>query len=205
MAMAHAVATFVAALQTDTRRRAMFPFHDPERFNWHDVPRRRAGLPLTAMTEAERAAAPQLLHVALSAEGYRKAVDIRRLEDVLRQTAWVGWSRDPDNYAFSIFRLPERLLPLGWRVEHTRRSDLAEGYVQDIHEVGIEQRHFAWAGSLQPGHAHDYRVHGPTVLIEYDNTQNDANHMHTVWHDPRHTFGTDLLQAHDESGPHRHD
>lgn len=116
-AMAHAVGTFVAALEMDTRRRAMFPFNDPERFNWHDVPRRRSGLPLKAMTEAEGVAAHQLLRVALSAEGYRKAVDIMRLEDVLRHIAWLGLSRDPDHYAFSIFRLPQRLFPLGWRVE----------------------------------------------------------------------------------------
>jgi Protein of unknown function (DUF3500) len=117
VAMADAVGTFVAALETETRRRAMFPFHDPEWFNWHYVPRRRAGLPLKAMTEAERVAAHQLLQGALSAEGYRKVVDIMRLEDVLRHTEWLGWSRDPDHYAFSIFRLPQRAFPLGWRVE----------------------------------------------------------------------------------------
>jgi hypothetical protein len=48
-------------------------------------------------------------------------------------------------------------------------------------------------------------VHGPTVLIEYDNTQNDANHIHTVWHDPRHDFGRDLLQAHYDTGHRRPD
>jgi hypothetical protein len=45
-------------------------------------------------------------------------------------------------------------------------------------------------------------VHGPTVLIEYDNTQNDANHIHSVWHDPRNSFGADLLRAHYRTGHH---
>jgi len=42
------------------------------------------------------------------------------------------------------------------------------------------------------------------LLIEYDNTQNDANHIHSVWHDPRRDFGLDLLRAHYEHGD-RHD
>jgi hypothetical protein len=46
-------------------------------------------------------------------------------------------------------------------------------------------------------------VHGPSVLIEFDNSQNDANHIHSVWHDPRNVFGADLLRAHYERG-HRH-
>ncbi len=48
-----------------------------------------------------------------------------------------------------------------------------------------------------------YRLHGPTLLIEYDNSQNDANHVHSVWHDPLRDFGLDALKAHDDHG-HRH-
>ena len=44
-----------------------------------------------------------------------------------------------------------------------------------------------------------YRVHGPTVLIEYDNTQNNANHIHSVWRDLERDFGGDLLRAHYEA------
>ena len=68
-------------------------------------------------------------------------------------------------------------------------------------EAGLERLHFAWAGPIEPGHAHYYRVHGPTLLIEFDNTQNDANHIHSVWHDPRNDFGADLLRAHYQRGP----
>ena len=45
-------------------------------------------------------------------------------------------------------------------------------------------------------------LHGPTLLIEYDNTQNSANHIHSVWHDPVNDFGADLLRAHYERGHH---
>jgi hypothetical protein len=76
------------------------------------------------------------------------------------------------------------------------RSDLAEGELRKIHGAGIERVHFAWAGATDAGRPHYYRLHGPTVLIEYDNTQGNANHIHSVWHDPRGDFGADLLGAH---------
>jgi uncharacterized protein DUF3500 len=82
------------------------------------------------------------------------------------------------------------------------RDELAEQELGRMREVGLEQLHFAWAGPLEPGKAHYYRLHGPTLLIEYDNTQNDANHIHSVWRDPRADFGLDLLRAHYERGHH---
>jgi len=62
--------------------------------------------------------------------------------------------------------------------------------------AGFEKVHFGWAGSLESGEKHYYRVHGPTLLIEYDNTQDDANHIHTVYRDLDRDFGGDALRAH---------
>ncbi|MDX6281897.1 MAG: hypothetical protein QOH03_2968 [Kribbellaceae bacterium] len=67
---------------------------------------------------------------------------------------------------------------------------------QDITEQGIERLTFAWAGATRPGGGHYYSIAGPTFLAEYDNTQNDANHIHSVWRDLRNDWGTDLLAAH---------
>src|SRR6266540_2296027 len=53
--------------------------------------------------------------------------------------------------------------------------------------------HFAWAGGTEPGEPHYYRVQGPRLLIEYDNTQNRVNHVHSVLRDPLGDFGADLL------------
>jgi hypothetical protein len=83
------------------------------------------------------------------------------------------------------------------------RGDVAEGELRRIHDAGIERVHFAWAGPVDPKRPHYYRLHGPTVLVEYDNTQNDANHIHSVWHDPRNDFAADVLGAHYRTGPHR--
>jgi len=56
--------------------------------------------------------------------------------------------------------------------------------------------HFAWAGEIEPGGGQYYRLSGPRILMEYDNTQNRANHIHTVWRDPEGDFGGDLLREH---------
>ena len=61
---------------------------------------------------------------------------------------------------------------------------------------------FGWAGGLGVGGPHYYRVQGPTFLIEYDNTQNDANHIHSVWRDFGNDFGRDLLRDHYKASPH---
>lgn len=61
---------------------------------------------------------------------------------------------------------------------------------------GLDQSHFAWAGSAVKGKPHYYRIQGESLLIEYDNVQNDANHIHAVWRDPTGDFGADLLEAH---------
>ena len=67
---------------------------------------------------------------------------------------------------------------------------------------GVDEIRFAWAGGLEAGQPHYYRVQGPTFLIEYDNTQNGANHIHSVWRDFDGDFGRDLLREHRELHPH---
>jgi hypothetical protein len=56
--------------------------------------------------------------------------------------------------------------------------------------------HFAWAGAHEPGIGHYYRLSGSRLLVELDNTQNHANHVHTVVRDPEGDFGGDILAAH---------
>ncbi len=82
-------------------------------------------------------------------------------------------------------------------------APLAQRQLTRIEAAGFDKLHFAWAGSTEPGKAHYYRIHGPTVLVEYENSQNDANHIHSVWRDLEHDFGGDLLRAHYAKHPHR--
>lgn len=60
----------------------------------------------------------------------------------------------------------------------------------------IREVHFAWAGGTERGEPHYYRLQGPRVLAEYDNTQRDVNHIHAVWRDPANDFGGDPLTHH---------
>ena len=84
------------------------------------------------------------------------------------------------------------------------RTDLAEAQRARIREAGVGANSFAWAGPIEPGHAHYFRLHGPRLLIEHDNTQNDANHVHSVWRDPARDFALDLLGEHYRSGHQAH-
>jgi hypothetical protein len=58
---------------------------------------------------------------------------------------------------------------------------------------GLDAIHFGWAGGTEPGQGHYYRLQGPTTLVEFNNTEGQANHVHTVWRDPARDFGLDLL------------
>jgi hypothetical protein len=86
-------------------------------------------------------------------------------------------------------------------VERTR-PDVSKGDLAKIEKAGVDKIYFAWAGGIEPGQGHYYRVQGPTFLLEYDNTQNDANHIHAVWRDFNGDFGEDLLQKHYREHPH---
>jgi hypothetical protein len=74
--------------------------------------------------------------------------------------------------------------------------DVAAARMEQIRRAGIEKVHFAWAGGQERGKPHYYRVQGPTFLVEYDNTQNEANHIHAVWRSFDGDFGADLLGMH---------
>ncbi len=77
-------------------------------------------------------------------------------------------------------------------------EDLAIARMEAARKAGIDKIHFAWAGGPDRGQGHYYRVQGPTFVFEYDNTQNNANHIHSVWRDFNGDFGLDLLAAHYE-------
>lgn len=84
------------------------------------------------------------------------------------------------------------------------KAAYAKLQLAQIKEATFDQLHFAWAGGLEVGDAHYYRIHGPTVLIEYDNIQTEANHIHTVWRDLTNDFGEDLLSKHYRDSKHHH-
>lgn len=310
-----AAVAFLDALSPEHRGAASIPFHDPNRLDWHYIPRARRGLTLKAMSEGERIAAHRLLQAALSSRGYLKATSIMGLETVLREMAEARGQRadyrDPMLYAFSIFGNPREAddAPWGWRIEGhhlslnftavpgergeitvtpaffganpaevregehgglrvlAQEEDLARELLASLDEAqhaaavretdapadillspgndegvlgpesglavadmtdsqkslvghlitewagdlepgleshelerirgaGLEQVRFLWIGSGERGHPSYYRLRGPTFVVEYDCTQDGANHIHTVWRDPERDFGGDPLLDH---------
>lgn len=87
---------------------------------------------------------------------------------------------------------------------HRYKPVFADKMQKDIEQAGLENLRFAWAGDEEPGvgHPHYYRIQGPTIIIEYDNTQNNANHVHTVIRDIKNDFGGDQLLEHYQHSKH---
>ncbi len=79
---------------------------------------------------------------------------------------------------------------------HRIRPEVAKDDLAAIREAGMDKLIFAWAGGIKKGEPHYYRVQGPTFLLEYANTQNNANHVHAVWRDFDGDFGRDMLKEH---------
>jgi hypothetical protein len=75
-------------------------------------------------------------------------------------------------------------------------DELADREAEKFTGHKLDAVHFAWAGGIERGQPHYYRLQGPRLLAEYDNTQRDVNHIHTVWRDPTGDFGDDVLARH---------
>jgi hypothetical protein len=75
-------------------------------------------------------------------------------------------------------------------------DDVAAEEAAKFSGSALDDVHLLWAGGLEPGQPHYYRLHSPTLLAEYDNSARDANHVHAVWRDPRGDFADDPLARH---------
>ncbi len=120
----------------------------------------------------------------------------------------------PDIYSGNGVRADVRKIPTGIRhddLTHLERAglerlvrhylgrapdDVAAAEWERIVDAGLGPITFAWAGPAEPRRGHYYAVSGPRFLIEYDNTQNGANHIHAVWRDLVNDWGGDVLGAH---------
>jgi hypothetical protein len=76
------------------------------------------------------------------------------------------------------------------------RPELADATWKEISAAGVDNITFGWAGAIERGAGSYYRIQGPTFLLEFDNTQNNANHVHTVFREFKGDFGQDLLREH---------
>jgi len=309
-AMREAAERLIIATPAAVRPKLLRPFDDRDRLDWHYTPRSRNGAALKELDARGREAVHALLKSALSAKGYRKAVNIVELELVLREMETFGLMRDPERYHLTLYGAPDPAKAWGWRFEghhlslnftlagdrasadapsffganpaavpkqakygekqglrvlaaeedearvllasldaaqrrevlfdtrtygdivtgnaekvdpanpvgilaaklneiqrvqllavievyaNSFETGLAKARFARVREGGVENVRFGWAGSTERGKPHYYRIQGPKFLIEYDASQNDGNHVHTVWRDFSGDFGRDLLKQH---------
>lgn len=295
-AMVTAAERFLEVLDHSQRLQATFKYDDPERINWHFIPRDRKGVGLWDLNGAKKDAANALVKSGLTAAGYHKVLEVRSLEEVLYlfeggEEAERRKKRHPHRYYVSIFGTPGAKSLWGWRFEghHLslnfsvkngkivsstpeffganpglidagpgralrvlgKREDIARkilkacpednqqtlwlskeapkdirggGVAQpvidkpqgmkfadmnleqqtllrellaeyltampavvvkermgQIKEAGLDNIHFGWWGGSELNEPHHYVVQGSTFVIEYNNTQNSANHVHAIW------------------------
>jgi hypothetical protein len=138
---------------------------------------------------------------------------IKSLDDKQRAQAVVSQSAPTDILSTNL-RKAEPLKPAGLQTsklgqkqqdilmalltEYASRHapDIAAARSDRVRAAGLANIFFAWAGGFEKGQPHYYRIQGPSFLVEYDNVQNNANHIHTVWRDLNADFGADLLAVH---------
>jgi hypothetical protein len=118
--------------------------------------------------------------------------------DILSSTKFPIEPLTPEGVAASAMTPKQRELLMQLIEVYTSQmaADTAAERQAEIKKAGIEKVSFSWAGPVEPGQQHYYRVQGPTFLIEFDNTQNNGNHIHSVWRDFESDFGRDLLREH---------
>jgi hypothetical protein len=117
----------------------------------------------------------------------------------------VRYTPTPQGLASASMQVAQRDILMALIGEYIRRmpDEVAEIEAAELQRRGLDSLYFCWAGSLERRQGHYYRIQGPRFLIEYDNTQNDANHIHSVWRDPANDFGAHLLAKH-YARAHRH-
>lgn len=313
--MTMAMQRLLATLSEQQKEVCLFPFESPHRQRWNFVPDKfiqpdgkRYGLTLKQMSSQQRLLTHAVLNSVLSHEGYRQAVTIMNLEQVLHELENQNPIRDPDRYYLSIFgnpgdstwawRFEGHHLSLNFTVKDgqlasaapvffgTNPAEVREGNLKGLKVLAAEEALardflktlsseqkekavlqeaapndvltgvstvvdlavltpaadagikfseltdqqkellqglvdeyasafyqpalaedkknypldqdavFAWLGSTEVGAAHYYRIKSGDFVLEYDNTQNDANHVHVVWRDLNSDFGEDLLKTH---------
>jgi hypothetical protein len=126
----------------------------------------------------------------------RRAADERALGPAGIQA--LSWSATPAGLGWPQLRPAQREMLTALLGAYLDRlpHDAAEAETAKVTGDDRAQLHFAWAGSTEPRRPHYYRVQGPRLLVEYDNTQRDADHAHALWRDPAGDFGRDILADH---------
>ncbi len=142
---------------------------------------------------------------SLNAEQKSEAVlDAKAPADILTSNERQAAIQKDQGIAFSKLTKDQQgtLLSLIEEYLGAQPMPVARAHFEKIRKAGFDTIKFAWMGGTQPGQGHYYRVQGSAFLIEFDNTQDAANHIHCVWRDFNGDWGEDLLADHYRNSPH---
>ena len=161
------------------------------------------------MLAAEEDEARTLLAALTEAQRKEAVFDTRTFGEIVTRNAEKVDSLQPVGVAAAQMTEPQRaqLLKLIEVYTNNFEAGLAAARMARVRDGGLDKVRFAWAGAIERGKPHYYRVQGPLFLIEYDSTQDGGNHIHSVWRDFTGDFGRDLLREHYENAkgtPHKH-
>jgi len=140
-------------------------------------------------------ATAQRAEAVLSATAPTDIVTTNQRKAAIKEDTGIAYSKLSQDQQGTLLALIEEYLSAQPQAEARQRLD-------KIRQAGFGQIKFAWMGGLEKGEGHYYRVQGSTFLIEYDNTQDNANHIHCVWRDFHGDWGEDLLAKHYRNSPH---
>jgi hypothetical protein len=142
--------------------------------------------------------ARELLHALDAKQKPLAHIDPAAPRDIVTGNSLKANPLDPKGIAAGRLNRKQADLLMSVIAEYTGNmpEDLGSARLEGVRKAGLDKVHFAWLGGVDRGQPHYYRIQGPTFLIEYDNTQNNNNHIHSVWRDFNGDFGADLLTAH---------
>ncbi|MBM3924519.1 MAG: DUF3500 domain-containing protein [SAR202 cluster bacterium] len=90
----------------------------------------------------------------------------------------------------------EMLMALVSEYVNQARPEVAKDKLTRLQQEDFDKLHFAWGGPISKDKEHYYRIHGGNFVVEFDNRQNGANHIHSVWRDVNNDFAQDVLRDH---------
>jgi hypothetical protein len=152
---------------------------------------------------AEEDVAFELLRSLDATQRAAAVIDPEAPDDILTTNSREAALQADRGIALSQLDAPQRALLTRLLEIHAaaQTTDVARERLAKVKAAG-EAVKFAWMGATDKGRGHYYRIQGPTFLVEFDNTQNGANHIHTVWRDFKGDWGLDLLADHYKTAPH---
>lgn len=159
----------------------------------------------TRVLGAEEDLARALLNALTDVQKKEAVISVEAPKDILTAAERKAKALDDKGIPYKSLTKEQQGMLMALIEEYTgaQARDVAQARVTKIRQAGMDNVKFAWMGSVEKNKGHYYRVQGPTFLIEYDNTQNDANHVHAVWRDFQGDFGLDLIALH-LGDPHGH-